>query len=359
VTQVNVIRVPSTHGQSAGAALRAAAEGQEFLPETGVPPRVSIGLPVYNGARYLRTAIESLLSQTFNDFELILVDNASTDRTQSICTAFAARDSRVRYHRNSHNIGAAGNFNLAFKLARGQYFKWAAHDDLHDPHYLEKCVAMLDADPAAVLAHSETRVIGGDGEEVHVRPGYRPNEMRGRPELYDEDLYDPRRWLDAPQASDRLRELLCGTKWCFEIFGLMRANSLRATPLHLSFYGSDKVLLAAMAIRGKFLTVAEPLFLRRYHPGQSSDKGGKEQAVWMTSGGRVQYVPPQIRCLEWYVRLIARSGLPLRERLKCFGSTGRWMLWLFELIVRQRDERGILYRLANQLGMGGRGPLAR
>src|SRR4051812_17741515 len=69
-------------------------------------PRVSIGLPVYNGGRYVRAAIESLLSQTFTDFELIICDNASSDQTQSICTAFAARDPRVRYHRNATNIGA-------------------------------------------------------------------------------------------------------------------------------------------------------------------------------------------------------------------------------------------------------------
>src|SRR5262245_53440235 len=97
-------------------------------------PRVSIGLPVYNGQAFLEPAIASLLAQTFEDFELVLVDNASTDRTTEICRGFAARDSRVRHHVNPKNIGGGPNFNLAFDLASAApLFKWAAHDDIHQP----------------------------------------------------------------------------------------------------------------------------------------------------------------------------------------------------------------------------------
>jgi hypothetical protein len=349
--------VPAAPGGIADAAGRARPlpvrdrAAHDFDPAR--PPRVSIGLPVYNGARYLRAAIESILAQTFTDFELIICDNASTDQTQSICTAFAARDPRVRYHRNPENIGAAGNFNLAFKLSRGEFFKWAAHDDLHEPNYLARCVALLDADPSAVLSHTGTRVIDDAGVEVPVLPGNRPPQRRGHPELYEEDLYDPPRGLEGAEPADRLRGLLCGTKWCFEIFGLMRSSALRATPLHLSFYGSDKVLLAAMAIRGRFRAAPEPMFLRRFHPGQSSSKDAKAQALWMnTRGGRAQYVPPQLRCLQWYVRLVARSGLPLRDRLRCLGATGHWVVWLGRLIVQQRNERGFLHRLVSQFRVG-------
>jgi glycosyltransferase involved in cell wall biosynthesis len=310
---------------------------------------VSIGLPVYNGAGYLRVAIESLLAQTFTDFELIICDNASTDQTQSICTAFAARDARVKYHRNPRNLGAAGNFNLAFRLARGEYFKWAAHDDTHEPEYLARCVELLDGDPSAVLSHTGARVIDDAAREVALLQGTRPPGMRGRPELYEEDLYDPQRRLDALLPDERLAELLTRTKWCFEVFGLMRADALRRTPLHLSFYGSDKVLLAALALQGPFREAPEPLFVRRFHPGQSSTKDGKAQVVFMSSRGRPQYVPPQVRCLEWYVRLIARSGLPLRDRLRCLRATARWVAWLMKLIVTQRNERGFLHRLAWQL----------
>ena len=92
-------------------------------------PRVSIGLPVYNGDNYLAETLDSILAQTFTDFELIISDNGSTDRTEAICRRYAAQDHRVRYVRNPSNLGAARNYKRAFELARGEYFKWNGHDD--------------------------------------------------------------------------------------------------------------------------------------------------------------------------------------------------------------------------------------
>src|SRR4051794_25259685 len=116
-------------------------------------PKVSIGLPVYNGEAFLAEAVESLLAQTFTDFEILLVDNASTDRTQEICRAFAARDPRVKYHRNETNIGGGPNWNRAYDLTPSDstYFKWAAHDDRHAPDFLARCVEALDRDPGLAL----------------------------------------------------------------------------------------------------------------------------------------------------------------------------------------------------------------
>jgi Glycosyl transferase family 2 len=303
---------------------------------------------VYNGARYLQGAIEALLAQTFTDFELIICDNASTDQTQSICTAYAARDPRVRYHRNAENIGAAGNFNLAFRLARGEYFKWAAHDDLHAPDYLALCVEALDAHPDAVVAHTNAVVVDPDGKRVPVADSVDGTRTDFGPQYLREHLYDPERALDVADPAVRLRELLTKTKWCFEVFGVMRADALRRTPLHLTFYGSDKVLLAAMALQGTFRQVEGPLFIRRFHPGQSSSKDGKSQAVFMSTRGKPQYVPPQVRCLQWYVRLVARSGLPLRDRLRCMGATAAWCVSLARLIVSQRNERGFVHRVMSK-----------
>lgn len=110
-------------------------------------PRVSVGMPVYNGARYLPGAVEAFLAQTFEDFELIISDNASTDRTAEIAAGFAARDPRIRYFRQSKNIGGAANFAFVLSEARGDYFQWAAHDDLWRPFWLERAVDALDADP--------------------------------------------------------------------------------------------------------------------------------------------------------------------------------------------------------------------
>ena len=103
-------------------------------------PRLSIGLPVYNGERLLPQAIECLLAQSFGDFEIVIGDNASTDRTQEICHDYVRRDPRIRYVRHEHNLGAVANFNRVFELSTAPLFKWAAHDDLHREAYLEACI---------------------------------------------------------------------------------------------------------------------------------------------------------------------------------------------------------------------------
>ncbi len=92
-------------------------------------PTVNIGMPVYNAENYLQGALDSLLAQDYGDFDLLISDNASTDRTQEICLDYTARDRRVRYQRNGRNIGAADNFNRVLEPACGKYFMWAAHDD--------------------------------------------------------------------------------------------------------------------------------------------------------------------------------------------------------------------------------------
>src|SRR5262245_47700567 len=103
-------------------------------------PKLSICLPVYNGRRFLAAAVESILSQSFSDFELIIVDNASSDTTEEIARRFAAQDVRVRYFRNEKNLGAAPNFNRAFELARAPLVRWASHDDLWTPDAMKLCV---------------------------------------------------------------------------------------------------------------------------------------------------------------------------------------------------------------------------
>ena len=130
---------------------------------TSNQPRLSIGLPVYNGEKFLKEAIDSLLAQTFEDFELIISDNASTDKTEEICRAYAEKDQRIRYYRNDKNIGCARNFDRVFKLSSGEYFKWAAYDDLHAPDFIEKCVEVLDQDPTIILCHSQTYFIDEEG----------------------------------------------------------------------------------------------------------------------------------------------------------------------------------------------------
>src|SRR5581483_2124327 len=129
----------------------------------GASPKVSIGLPVFNGERYLAETIQSILAQTFSDFELIISDNASTDRTEDICRSFAAVDGRIRYVRNKHNIGAVGNYNNVQRLARGAYFRWANYDDLIAPNMVARCVEVLDNEPTVILAYTKSQLIDQDG----------------------------------------------------------------------------------------------------------------------------------------------------------------------------------------------------
>ena len=131
-------------------------------------PRVSIGLPVYNGDRYLEDAIRSILAQSYTDFELIISDNGSADRTREICEGYARQDARIRYTRSPRNRGAAWNFRRVFELARGELFKWAAHDDILAPDFLGSCIAELDADATLVACHSGTRRIDEFGRSTGV-----------------------------------------------------------------------------------------------------------------------------------------------------------------------------------------------
>jgi glycosyltransferase involved in cell wall biosynthesis len=106
-------------------------------------PQVSIGMPVYNGEKYIRNALDSLLTQTFTDFELIISDNASTDNTQAISEEYVRRDPRVRYVRQQENKGAAVNFKFVLNSAQTDFFMWAAYDDLWAPDYLTDTMSLL------------------------------------------------------------------------------------------------------------------------------------------------------------------------------------------------------------------------
>jgi glycosyltransferase involved in cell wall biosynthesis len=208
--------------------------------------RVTIGMPVFNGELYLERAIHSILGQSYADFRLLIVDNASTDRTGEIACDYASRDSRVVYRRNEFNVGAAPNFNLAFELCDTPYFKWAAHDDELRPTYLEKCVRALDADSTAILAHSHVQEIDGAGNALRTYEDV-PDVVQSRHRL------------------ERFTGRLLYRGWCTEIFGLMRANALCGTPLIASFPGSDLSLIVELTLRGRFIIISEPLFLHRIH----------------------------------------------------------------------------------------------
>ena len=212
--------------------------------------KVSLGMPVYNGERFVDEALRCVLDQTLDDFELIICDNASTDRTVEICEEVTGGDPRVTIHSSPSNIGAAANFNRTVELASGEYFKWVAHDDLIAPDYLEKCAEILDDDPAAVLCHSDVRIIDSDGELIR----------RYHPEFQH---------VGSSNVADRFSEWAAIAHRCFDVFGLIRMDTLRGTHLIAPYIASDRSLLAELGLRGTFVRVPEPLFLSREHGDRS------------------------------------------------------------------------------------------
>jgi len=269
-------------------------------------PRVSIGLPVYNGEAYLESTIDAILAQTFRDFELIISDNASTDRTEEICRAFAERDPRVAYYRNEENIGAARNFNLTFAHAEGEYFKWAAHDDRIAPDFLARCVEALDRDPSAVLAYSGIRIIDSTGA---VRADY-------------EDRLEN---VTSPQVHLRFADLVLIDHRCYEVFGLIRSDVLGRTPLIGSYIASDRVLLAELGLRGRFHEVPAPLFFSRDHSERSLRAMPFHfRAAWFDPANRGRRVYPHWRFFKEYFGSLRRVNLPLGERLRCYLVMLRW-----------------------------------
>ena len=300
-------------------------------------PMVSIGLPVYNGQKFIGAAIDSILAQTFTDIELIICDNCSTDQTETICRAYAAADPRVRYHRNEQNIGASRNYNLAFSLATGKYFKWATHDDVIQPTYLERCIAVLESDPSVVLCHSQTQIIDEFGQPVGAKAVREfIQDANGQP--LQVGLDSSGRKLRSTRADERFHGIILDTLWCYEIFGVMRADVLGKTTLQEHFYGTDKVLLAEMSALGQFAEVPEPLFLNRRHPANSGNlKTAKEREVWNAPLAKRHFPFPRLLCLKGYLRVALRSPMSLSERIGCFAvithyatQTRRWRSLLRE-----------------------------
>ena len=267
-------------------------------------PRVTIGLPVYNGDNFLETAIRSIMDQTFGDFELILSDNASTDGTEEICRRYAESDPRVRYHRFDQNMGAAHNFNHIVELAQGDYFKWAAHDDVCGPEYLARCVEVMDADLGVVLCHTRSARIDAEGKE--------------------DGVYDYGVRYDTERACDRFGDLVIIRHHCINIFGLIRPEVLRSTDLIGSYVASDRVLLAELALHGKLAEVPEVHFFRRMHPEASSslDAHG-DRLAWFDPALAGKISLPNWRVLREYIRVIRKAPISASERWSCWRQLGR------------------------------------
>jgi glycosyltransferase involved in cell wall biosynthesis len=297
-----------------------------------IPARLSIGLPVYNGENFLEECLESILGQTFRDFELIISDNASTDRTESICLRFADRDPRVKYYRNERNIGAAPNFNRVFELSDSKYFKWIAHDDLHEPGFVEQCIRILERDPSVVLAYTRAITIDWQGTRTRLRNwGTHPELGSKKPVIrFRASLLPPKDPIPLP------------------IFAVMRSAALRKTPLQAGFAACDLALLSELSLHGRFHEVFEALFLQREHGKRAGHKLSRDPHTasdfWMGKQGKNLELPSW-RHVSALRHAVAQSPLEFWQRLHCYQEILVWM-------KRQRSD------LLNDLILaGGRMPV--
>ena len=270
--------------------------------------RVTVGLPVFNGERFLAETIRSVLDQTFGDLELVIADNGSTDGTEAICRGFAAGDSRVRYHRSEVNRGAAWNYNRLVGLATSPYFTWQAADDVLRPEFLARCIAVLDARPEVALAYTAAEYIDADGRHrrFHRNPdGYGVGASPG----------------------ERVRSAMRVTTHCFEVFGVVRLGQLRQTRLIGAYPASDLVLLAELALLGEFAQVSEPLFRHRMHKSRSvRQHADRRDLVRWYSTGATRLAAPRWRLLLEYARAFGVLPVPWPARTAALLTLPPWML---------------------------------
>jgi glycosyltransferase involved in cell wall biosynthesis len=272
-------------------------------------PRLSIGLPVYNGEPFLAESLEALLGQTFENFELIISDNASTDGTADICRRYAKQDSRIRYFRQPSNLGCNPNHNFVIEEARGELFKLASDDDLYARDLLKFCVEALDESPHFVLAHSWSAIIDTAGTVTNV-------------------VNYPVA-TDAPRAPDRFRSMLFDG-WGDDDGGVIRTSVLRRVKLYDSYHFADRVFMTEVGLHGPFYQVPDWLWFRRQHPGQAGMRRSvRDRCVTLDPRRANRLRHPVARLYAeyiWgYVDAIRRAPLSPEDRKECYRHLSRWM----------------------------------
>lgn len=287
-----------------------------------MPPKVTIGLPVYNGEPFLEEALDAIVHQSFHDFELIISDNASTDNTEEICRRYAEQHPNIRYIRQPKNQGAAQNYNIVFEAATGEYFRWAAADDLIAPTYLETCAAILDQQPEVVVCYPRSMLIDEEGHELR-----QVDDRMSRPEA---------------QPAARIQKFRWGA--CHPVFGLIRTEALRQTDVIGAYPSSDVVLLFQLLLLGQFHEVPEVLFYRRTHPASSvrANPDMKSRMRWFAPGQSGTLYLPNWHRVYKFIQAVNRTPMSNRERAKCYRAlTQRYLFhpkWMVKDIALAAQE---------------------
>lgn len=275
-------------------------------------PKLSIGVPVFNSQRYLESALKSLLAQSYSDYELVIVDNASSDATEEICRTFAAQDTRISYHRNAENIGPARNLYRTLELSSARYYKYAADDDLYDPQFIERCVNVLDGDPSVVCCFTRAQLIDEEGAPL---------------ENLDVEIK-----TDSTDVAVRLYDMIGVDYLCIQLYGVARTDVLRNLRRYEGYYGWDRNLLADLAIAGRIVALPEHLFLHRLHAKSTgsmlhfSRPIDELKRVDPSVNWSLQLSKPQrsaAKRFRNYFASVARAPLRRSEQAQCFAQLAR------------------------------------
>lgn len=286
--------------------IRASVERSDSLPPR---PLVTVGVPVFNGGRFLRPCLDSLLTQDFRDFVLVISYNASTDNTASICAEYLKRDSRVSYVRHSRNVGMYANIESLFRRAESKYFKLANADDFWAPNMLSVCVAELERDPTVVLSYPLTILVDPQGKVI---------------ERYEGRLHV----LDSSPVV-RFRRVLNEARLINQLQGVIRLDALKQVRPLMSHPLADRVLLAELSMHGKISQVPEYIYFRRMHAASSSFNRSSEDH-------QVRYVlPAGARNIRWHawryhlglLRRVLCAPLHPAEKLALVTYLARTIVW--------------------------------
>ncbi len=285
------------------------------------PPSVSIGLPVYNGARFLPQALESLLGQSFSDIELIVSDNASSDSTQDICTEYAMRDARIRYVRQNVNIGAMRNWNFVARQARGKYFKWSSASDYCAPDMLSRCFAAMEAESDIVLCYGQTCLVDQETGEL--------TEYTGNIEVME----------DRPH--ERFSKLCGSLKLNNAYGGLIRTDALHRTKLNRLYSGGDIILMAELALMGRFRLLPQTLLYRRMGRETSSNElSASDLAVFLDPQKTHNLDLLHFSTHLGYLGAVLRAPINPLDKLRSLALVCRHAAWDRENLLA--ELRGVL-----------------
>lgn len=271
---------------------------------------ISIGLPVYNGDNHLDRAISSLLGQSYNNFELIISDNASIDKTEKICLKFKKKDKRIRYYRNHKNLGAIWNFNRVFNLAKGKYFMWASADDYWLPDYLKSCFERFKQSTKVILVGTECKLINGQTEKkIYTDKGFSTVGMS--PQL---------------RLKTYKKIIHSGNHAGTILYGLHKKNILYKTMPFKNIICSDHLLLAQLSLLGEFVTIPKVLMIKR-SGGTSKSIQNIAKVIGLTNNFMISF-PYLIREFYFQKIIFLSNKLNMAEKINL-------SLWSFTNYARR------------------------